>query len=173
MQRDIAVRGRDPRVAPLEVFDVRRDVEEALRPEEESGTRPARATHESQVFVELGVGRPRRHVDASAPALGVEAGGNCDRLHQCRLATAVLAGEEGYLRMERELVQLLDRGDREWVDIEVRDLVALQHDRADERIARLQRPFPFSAMRALTSFVTSAAGIGLSGPNWIEPLPCL
>jgi hypothetical protein len=77
------------------------------------------------------------------------------------------------MRIELELVEVLDRRDRERVDVEVRDVVAFQDDRADKWVARRQRAFPFSAMRALTSLVTSAAGSGLSAGNWIEPLPCL
>ncbi|MGH2492875.1 MAG: hypothetical protein ACRDF9_15370 [Candidatus Limnocylindria bacterium] len=41
------------------------------------------------------------------------------------------------MRIELELVQLLDRGDRERVDVEVGDLVALQDDRADKGVGRL------------------------------------
>jgi len=91
------------------------------------------------MLVKRGVRRARGHRDIPAAALGVETGGDRDGLDQRRLAAAVLAGEERHVRVERELVQLPDRRDRERVDIEVAHRVPFEDDRAHEWIAPATR----------------------------------
>ena len=128
VQRDTAVRD-DGIEDPL---DVGSDVEEALGSEEVAGPRTAGAADEPQVLVEHRVRRACGYGHVTAAALGVEARGYGDRLDQSRLAAAVVAGEQRHVRVELELVELPDRGNRERIDLEVVDLVPLQDDRTDK-----------------------------------------
>ena len=123
----------------IEALEIRRDIEEALRPQEIPGPWLPSAAHEPQVLVQHGVRRTRGQGHVPAAALGVETGGDRDRLHQRRLAAAVLAREEGHLRVELQLVEVADRWDRERIGLEVLDSVPLQDDRADEGIVQTSR----------------------------------
>ena len=154
-----------------DLVEVCRDVEEALGPEEVAGPRTARAAHQAQVLMQDGVGWPGRDRHVPAAAFGVESGRDRDRLDQGRLAAAVLAREERHVRVEPQLVELPDRGDREGIGPEVADPVALQDDRADESVlhaasllfsgessrARCDRERARSCTRARRGGVTSRA----------------
>ncbi len=131
VQRPAAVRGD----GIGDLLDVRRDREEALRPQEVAGPGTGRAAYQAEVPVQRGVRGTGRDGHVLTAALSVETGGDSDRLGQRRLAAAVLAGQQRHRGVEWKLVQLAHRRDRERVVVEVVDLVSLQDDRPDERAA--------------------------------------
>ena len=124
VQRAAAI-ARDDRRAErrlaVERLDLAGEVEEGLGAQEEVRPRLARAAHEAHDVAERRVGGARLEAEVAAAALRIEAAGDRDGLDQGRLAARVGAGQEGDVRIEVELGEARDRGNRERVGRRVGD----------------------------------------------------
>jgi len=105
MQRDPAVRGAHTTTAgaTVQTLDPGADVEQALGTKKETVTRAARILDQAQVTVELALGAASSEGEVLRVALGVEAGGDGDRLDEGRLTGSVVADQEGALGVELQL----------------------------------------------------------------------
>src|SRR4051812_18291981 len=82
-----------------------RHVEVALGAKKEAVPGAASPAHQADTSVKCGLGRAGGETEVATAALGVESGGDGDRLDQRGLAASVLADEEGDLRMEFQLAE--------------------------------------------------------------------
>lgn len=116
----------------VEILDLRRHIEEALRTKEETVLRAPDASGDTQEGVKFRVRRARAEVEVAAAALGIEPERDRDRLKQRRLPRAVLAHQDSHLRMKIDLFERPDGRQRKRIAIKGIDLVALKGNPRDE-----------------------------------------
>jgi hypothetical protein len=106
------VRGTDAPARPLlfvESFDLRGNVEEALRSKKEAGSRPRWIPDQAEMLcqfrqVTLGV-----KVEVDRAAFGVESGGHRQALDERGFSAAVLSDEDRHARVERKRLHVAHR----------------------------------------------------------------
>ena len=131
-------RGAEP--APVQSFDIGRDVVKALRAQEVPVARVAHALRQQQVVAELRVGAVGLEAEIPAAALRVEAAAGRDRLGQRRFSRAVLPHEERHSGVERQLRKAAHRRDGKRIPVKIRHPLAPQRDFAEVLFLQAIRP---------------------------------
>src|SRR5256885_1909658 len=98
-------RGAAMRISHPEPVDLSGDVEETLGAKEVAIARTTPPTDETDVLVQLRLRAARVKVEVARAALGIESGGDRDRLDQRGLAGAVVAHEERDLRVQLQVMK--------------------------------------------------------------------
>src|SRR5882762_1177551 len=113
-------RPRKANLLEIESFDLGRDIEEALGSQKEAGTRPRGISNEPQVSGQLGQMVLGAEVEVGGAPFRIEAGGDGQALHQGGFPTAVLAHEDRHTWVDRQRVDVANRGKVERVAAAIR-----------------------------------------------------
>src|SRR6266550_2913106 len=114
-------RARKANLLEVEALDLGRHVEKAFGAQKKAGARPRGISNEPQVTGQLGQVVLRAEVEIGRASFRIEPRRDCQSLDQRGLPATVLADEDRHPRVERQRLDVADRGQLERVAAPLRE----------------------------------------------------